>query len=454
MKRMLCVLGLLIGLAGCSDKEGVDSSQIVFPEAESVALDLIQAAPEAFAATEANQIVFDMAFRGLDDPEDPLFFAGSYGYGGRDQDTPFITDLKRYGVKNLSIVYNMEFKDTEISAVELSKGKAVAWYLDLDANGKVSANERITPLPPGKSDNETRFLSPDFSFTNREDQQVCFRALLRVVMSRKGEVTYAMWTPACVLEGRGTIDGSPAQFVLYPRGFSGMFDQFTGSYASLQIGTDQMAKRPDRGILSRLMVVNDRFYRVQLLRAPDKGQALRVALTEDTSRTGRIKAQLTLTDDATGEFSYARITGARPQDNISLLLPKTSMTLPVGDYRLQGAGLRFGTDQDKRWEVDMSEGPLFTVEADKDITVALGKPRVALRAVDNRDRYRPDAESKTTYKQGTLIYLNREVKGQAGEAYGRFQTTVKKHRHTDVEAHLTITGPKGKQILSKDLEYG
>ena len=37
--------------------------------------------------------------------------------------------------------------------------------------------------------------------------------------------------------------------------------------------------------------------------------------------------------------------------------------------------------------------------------------------------------------------------------HGRFETIEGRNR-TDVRPHITITGPKGKQILSKDLEYG
>ena len=201
------------------------------------------------------------------------------------------------------------------------------------------------------------------------------------------------------------------------------------------------------------MSIDDHFYRVQLQRATDNVKALRVVLAEDPSPTGQVKAVLALSDNATGKFRYARITGETSEDNISLALPMTSMALPIGRYRLDRGNLSYGVDQGIQWEVDMSEGPVFTVEQGKDNTVSLGKPTLALRAVDNRDRYRTNAEDKSTYKQGTEIYLNREVKGQAGESYGRFQT-VKEHRRTDVEAHLAIANPKGKQILSEDLEYG
>ena len=161
---------------------------------------------------------------------------------------------------------------------------------------------------------------------------------------------------------------------------------------------------------------------------------------------------MTLNEGATGKIRYAYITGDSGENHISLPLPMNSMALPQGRYRLDRGALSFGTEEEQ-WQVDFSEGPLITIEAGQENTVSLGKPTLALRAVTLRERYRSNAESKTVFKQGTQIYLDREVKGQAGEAYGRFQT-VNNHPRTDVMAHLAIANPKGKQILSKDLEYG
>ena len=61
---------------------------------------------------------------------------------------------------------------------------------------------------------------------------------------------------------------------------------------------------------------------------------MRVIMTEDTSPTGQVKAEITFKEEATGEIQYAHISGAAPEDNISLALPVTSMDLPIGTYQL------------------------------------------------------------------------------------------------------------------------
>jgi len=454
MRWMMCfLLGILVAMAGCSDQEGSDSSQVSLPESEPVVLNLITAAPEAFEPVQANQIVFDMTYRGLSGPNDDFFFPYGYGYGGQDEDTPFIKDLKRHGIKNLRLVHNLEFKGAEISALEVSRKKPVAFYMDLDANGKVTANERITPLPSQDEDGlRTYFLTPDFSFKNSEDQQVCFRAMLNVYTHNGQDPVNWHWTPSCVLEGRTQVGDQQARLLLYPSGMSGDFDTFGLSDASLQIG-ETLTRKPDRSDLSRLWHANDRFYRLEIKHPEDNRAALRVVMTEDTSPTGQVKAQLTFKEEAHGKIQHALIRGATLEDNISLALPEASMALPIGTYRLDRGALSYGVDEKNQWQVDFTDGPVMTIKQGTENTVSLGSPTLALCAIDTKDRYRANPSTQTTYQKGTRIYLDRKVTGQAGESYGRFQR-LKGRSRTDILAHITIANPKGKQILSKDLEYG
>jgi hypothetical protein len=451
MKWTLCfLLCVLVSITGCSDQDSSDSSQISLPEADPVVLNLTTSAPEAFDPPKANEIVFDMTYRGLD-PDHEFYFQYGYGYGGGDEDTPFIKDLKRHGIKNLRMVDNYEFEGAKTSALEIRDEKPVAFYIDLDANGKVTANERILPLPAKDKDSQqTCFLTPDFSFKNREGQQVCFRTVLNVNTYSGQDQLNWHWTPACVLEGQTQMGDQQARLLLYPSGMSGIFDKFGYADGSLQIGEKQLTSTPKRDDLSPLWHANGRFYRLEIKRSKDNLTALRVIMTEDTSPTGQVEALLTLKEKATGKIQYARIGG---EDNISLALPQTSMALPIGTYRLDRGELSYGVDEDNQWQVDFSNGPEISIKQDIKNTVSLGTPTLALHAIDIKDRYRINAQTQTTYKQGTRIYLDRKVTGQAGESYGRFQK-IKDHRRDDMMAHITITNANGKQILSKDLEYG
>ncbi len=78
MKRTLCfLLCVLVAMTGCSD-QGSSDSKIPLPDAEPTVLALITPVPEAFDPPKANQIVFDMTYRGLDPDHE---FYSQYGYG-------------------------------------------------------------------------------------------------------------------------------------------------------------------------------------------------------------------------------------------------------------------------------------------------------------------------------------------------------------------------------------
>ncbi|MFC1764371.1 hypothetical protein ACFL6U_20150 [Planctomycetota bacterium] len=441
---------LLLGVYGCSER--TESGQVPSLPAgpNDPALAFITPDANAFAPAQADQIVFDMRYRGLNGDEEDLRYGGFYGFGGKTDDTAFIRDLRKHGIRDVQLIYNPEFKDAETSAIEVRGGEAVAFYLDLNADGKVTDNERIEPLVQ-QDEEYTFFVTPDFSFTNRDKKQVTFRALLRARPSSGQRDFYCYWSPTCILEGQALLEGQPAQLFLYSAGFTGAFDRFGWSDVALRIGTDSQDNRLRRSDLSRLIYLEDQYYRLALLRSDQHPTALRVVLAPDISPRGTVVLKFEGPENMRSETSWARVNGAEETDDISLAL--NTDVLPVGSYKLEGAGLRYGTEETpKAWTLDFDKGPVFTVKADEETVVTLGKPQLSIQAVEYNYRYRANPTTETRFKKGTQIYLTRHVTGMANEAYGRFQK--KQSGSHDVCPQIAIQGPKGKEILSQELEYG
>lgn len=445
---------VFILLAGCTKRSNSAEDVALPPSTDTPALTFITPDANAFAHAEPNQIVFDMRYRGLDPREDGLLNRGSYGYGGTEEETPFITDLKSHGVKNIKLVHNFEFMGAETCALQMYKGKPVAFFIDLNTDGKVTANEKMLPFTVDNG-NETFFLTPDFSFKNRYQKRCTIRALIRA--QGEGRNLWCGWSPSCVLEGETKIGNEPARLTLLSAGLSGSFSQFGRSYASLQVGDDQLEKQPGHNTLSRLIWANEHFYRLNILHPTDRPSNLRVVLEEDTLPRGRLRVKLHAGNLIPSEIRWARVQGATGEEGISLALPTDSMALPMGAYRLDRGALYYGTKtNEKAWTVDFDTGPVFTVKAEEESAIKLGQPKLQIQAVNQRDRYQSNPQTQTTYKRGTRIYLNRQVAGQAGESYGRFEErrSAEGRRYREIEPHIRIANPQGKQILSKDLEYG
>ena len=76
-----------------------------------------------------------------------------------------------------------------------------------------------------------------------------------------------------------------------------------------------------------------------------------------------------------------------------------------------------------------------------------------MSVLDQKDRYRSNAEEKAVYAKGTTVFLSPKVKGKSGELYSRFSRTESR-RHVDVCPTVEITDSDGKQIASSKMEYG
>jgi hypothetical protein len=211
MKKIIAVLVVVAAVAGVVLVWTTRSPDMVALDqpAGQPGVSSIKPDPNAFASPEPNQVVFDLTYRGMSGFKDELFARGFWGFGSSPpkEDPPFIKALKDKGIVSLHLVYNPYFKGSEWAAVQIWRGKPVAFYIDLDADGKVTANERMLPTP-GEWSGSIDFLTPDFCLTTQKGDRVPFRVLARVQGS--GSDINCMWAPACVLEGETTLDGQPA----------------------------------------------------------------------------------------------------------------------------------------------------------------------------------------------------------------------------------------------------
>ena len=417
------------------------------PPAQQPAIPWIRPDPNAFSAAEPNQTAFDLTYRGLSGAKDELFSQGFWGFGSGppEGDPPFIKALTDKGIGPLHLVYNPYLKGADWSAVELRRGRPVAFYLDLNADGKVTSNERMLPAPADTKDS-VDFLTPDFCLTPREGSRVPFRVLLRV--RRDASDINCMWAPACVLQGESPFHGQATRLVLFPNGPTGTFDGFGRSRLALASGQERMGDAAHA--LSSLMLHQEQFYQVQVRSRLDRG-AVRVVLAKDVSPRGKLVATVACDNDPGAEIASAAIEGRNTP--VFLALQKGEQELPAGPYRLSYGSVTYGVGESS-WQCDFKRGPDFDVAESQEAKVRLGQPRLTVRAIPEDKRYEQDVQCQSVYTRGTKIYITREVQGLAGEAYGRFSKKGDKTWYQDVQPQIRITDPNGAEVISKAMEYG
>jgi hypothetical protein len=398
--------------------------------------------------------VFDLAYRGLDTPDDPLSYRSYWGFGGPDDDKDSFVQAVKKQVNECTPVYNGSLPKAQWAVVELKDKKPIAFYFDVNADGKISDNEKFLPTAPSGSNfgYPYAFLTSDLTIRTENQQEVPFRVMLVGSAYGGDEISY-MWSPCCVLEGQATLAGEPMKLFLYADGFSGSFTQFGGCAIALVPAGQKLEGYVSRSTLSSLILYQGAFYRLKLQGTHAKDSAVRVLVEKDTTPTGKMALDLTGKETLKSRLMEARLDGAK-DSTIHLYTVNAEPMLPVGRYKLSSGEVSYGIENNDQWRASFNEGPQFDVKAAETSRMDLGKPVLSLKAIDEKDRYTDNAKEQSTYAKGTSIYLTLQIKGKAGEIYTEFARKDAGSNNAPVKPSVTICDSDGKQVAAADMEYG
>jgi hypothetical protein len=407
----------------------------------------------------ADAIVFDLRYIPQTGAADDIEYHGYWGYGRstrEPQNKSFLQDVRKKATR-LYLVENPSFKGREWAAVEYKNRRALAFYFDLNADGKLQEIERIPPTR--KTDQGLDFITPDFVQALEAGGETLTRALLRVDFYQGSSEPNCMWSPAAVMEGTATFNGQPARLLLFARGPGGQFDDYGSSSYSFLVG-DRVRTSPGqyigRGPLSTLILSDGRFYHLTIEGKRSNGLPARALLAKDTSPTGTLAVRLIGANSLPATLTSAFLRGLDDKTVfLSVSSRMTNLSLPVGTYAVETGTASYAASNSPEWEVSFSRGPHAKVAAREKVEVALGLPTIEVRAVEERQRYDPQASGKATFKKGARIYLEPTIAGRNREVFSRFrQPKELRAGKAERPPSITITNQDGKQMLSTTMEYG
>jgi hypothetical protein len=410
-------------------------------------------------APPASAVVFDLKYLPQTGAPGDLQYNSYWGFGSSDtevENNTFLQDVRKKASHRLHYVQNPVFKNRKWAAVEYHGRQATSFYFDLNADGKLSDNECI--LPTRVAGQGIEFITPDFIQPLDDGGQTLCRTLLQVNFYG-GSQPNCMWSPAALLEGTSTFKGQNARLLLFASGPAGSFEKYGSSAYALLLGDQAKVTAGQyvgRESLSSLISSESQFYHLSLEGRRSNGLPARAVLVNDTSPTGTLALKLVATNSVQASFGSLFLNGMNDKTVfLQVSSSKGKTTLPEGTYSLVRGALSYGASAAHDWEVSFSEGPWAAIKPGEVCEVALGQPTLKVRAVDERDRYNSQPIECATFKQGTRIYFEPRIIGKNLEVYSRFRNRVAgKAERVDRTPRITITSKEGKQLLSKNMEYG
>ncbi len=402
-------------------------------------------------------VVFDLKYRAQTGRPDDIQYHSYWGYGGSSaqaKTNSFLEDVRKQA-SGLYYVQNPSFRGREWAAVEYRGRQALAFYFDVNGDGKLGENERI--LPTRQSGRDVEFITPDFMQRLQNGGRTLCRTLLQV--SFWSAEPNCMWSPAALLEGTATLNGQAVRLLLFANSPGGEFGKYGSSrYALLAgpAGAKAVAQYFARETLSSVICHEGRFYHLTVEGQRTNGLPARALLEKDTSPTGELAVRLVGSNTLQSSLGHLYVHGAEDSTVFFHVgSAKEKVPLPVGSYGLDNGMAAYGTTNRDEWEVSFTKGPRAEVQAGAVREVVVGRPTLKVRAIEERNRYSSDAVESSTFKRGTAVYLEPRITGQGQEVFSRFrQMMVAKGDKTDRPPRITITGPEGKELLSKTMEYG
>ena len=403
-----------------------------------------------------DAIVFDLRYRVQRGDPNEISYHSYWGFGSSDQEAkkvPFIQAVQKRTSK-LTYVNNNSLNGRQWSALERDGKKIVALYFDLNRDGKLSDNERLLPNKT-VGDDGVAFITPDFT-TTLDGREVLFRALLEVRFYSGNSEPNCMWSPACLLEGTSSINGKPAQLLLFTSGFSGEFSRYGSCSQAILMGEKAGAKNDyiPRETLSSLVRCESQFYHLKFEGQRASGHPARVVLTRDTDPTGSLDIKLLTAKPVETTFNGLYLQGVYDK-SVCFQLENLKGNLPQGTYDVQRGYFSYGPRGQPNYMANFTKGSTVTVETDKKAELVIGEPTLVVRAIKENERYTQNPATATVFKKGTRLYLEPQIVGRSKEVFSGFKTRkTDKNQWVNASPQVTITGPDGKILLTKTMEYG
>ena len=420
-----------------------------------------QAKPNLPSADQLGEkTTFEVTYRGMTGKEDDLQIPGGWGFGEAREENAFVRATKKKVKNDLYISQNHFLYDRQFAPIEYKDRQVLYVYFDLDADGKLSDNERLNPADVSernrRGNDSTVFMTPDFTITNEQGQKTPFRIMLWVGFYGDNKEPNVTWSPTGLYEGLADLNGQPMQLYLYPDFSSKCYAKYSRSRYGLVPASQDKSEYVPQATFSSLVVHDKRFYRMTLDEVNPSTQSMKISFIEDKTLRGKIALKVNGKEEFKHSLNHSILNGAE-DGTVHFNIQRGMDQLPVGDYFISYGSFAYGKEKPEGYSTSFQNVPAFAVKKDQTTTIELGKPEIKIQAVEQNERYDRNKTYKTEFSEGTEVYIDASFVGIAKETYRGFDKRVHKEdyiKNESIKARILIKDSQGSEVVNKELEYG
>ncbi len=300
-------------------------------------------------------------------------------------------------------------------------------YFDTTGNGRL--DDKI-PVGTFRSDQYNAFFEPVRVVFKGEDGPVTYHLVFRFSQYDGGDVNlYA--SSGGYYAGKVDIGGKKRQLELYDENVNGAFNDRgpdMGDSDSVAVDKDEVGQRH----LGKLLEVDGQFYQIEVAR---DGAFIKLQKAENVE-LGKVRVPESISEFVAygGNGHFVR----KPA--------KGELTLPVGQYRIEGWKINRKDDRGAAWELSaygFNDSARFEVAAAKPVLLEVGEPmRLAMEIGEPSTQ--PGAKADTNQH-----VFNLSFQGHYGE-----MLQIMKDRQRPRGPRLTLTSLDGTYRYTNTFEFG
>lgn len=400
-------------------------------------------------------IVFDMKYYNGSLVEKKLPFYMGFGlnpiddYKFKQMDKTFLNEVKKE-CPDIKVFTIYHFQDNQYVYVDYKNKKILAMYYDVNQNGKLDKNEKLTQY---FKFGVYKFITPEFEIESSDGRKVPLQMLFEAEFENGKKQPFITWYPASYFLGTTKVKGQIYNLCL-------MMDVFKKSYSYTKLDAShfvlipinkKISKANSKEITSQINF-NDSIYNVSFMDFSKDSKSFQVEFIKNKTSLVDFKFEFIGNNKIKTKIGYIEFL-SDDGETIKITKHDKIRKLPIGRYKIKSALIHYGKKWDQNYHCFLRESDYFDIKKNNINSIIVGKPQIVMNV--NRKGLNGDIEDKEakTINIGDSLNIGLSLKGMNQEYYGTFRRRKRDYSDTNIEPMLKVIDSDGKEVFSNELFY-